>query len=214
MNVIRIAMLCGLCAVLTASHVSLATVRDDSCAEAEDPNAAPGFTLADPNGKPVSLGDFKGKIVVLEWFNYDCPFVKALHGSDTVETLLAKYDPNKVVWLAINSTYYATAKADQEFIKEHKLAYPILLDADGKVGNLYQAKTTPHIFIIDSHGKIAYQGAIDNAPMAKKPDKEAYINYTEKAIDELLAGKEVSIKLTKPYGCSVKYPPAEKSALK
>jgi peroxiredoxin len=185
------------------------TNHDKACPH-KDPNAAPLFALTDPNGKEFKLSDFNDKIVVLEWFNYDCPFVKALHQSGLPNQILQKYDKKKVVWLAINSTHYATAQANQDFIKEYKLTYPVLLDPESKVGKLYKAKTSPHIFIINGKGSIVYQGAIDNAPLAKKPEKEAYVNYVEKALDELLAGKEVSIKQTKPYGCSVKYPPEEK----
>ncbi len=176
----------------------------------EDPNAAPLFALVASDGKDYKLSDFKGKIVVLEWFNYDCPFVRAMHQAGIPAKLMQKYNPNKVVWLAINSTYYADAEADKKFISEYDLKYPILRDPDGRVGKLYKARTTPHMFVIDGRGIIVYQGAMDNAPRAQKPEKDAYINYVEQAVDELLAGKAVSIKQTKPYGCSVKYPPDKK----
>lgn len=219
MKLYKLLMVSGICTALCCSaayaeHPHDSQIKPDANAvqtePAKDPNAAPVFVLPDPNGKDVKLTDFKGKIVVLEWFNYDCPFVKALHGSDVVKNLVAKYDPNKVVWLAINSTHYAVAEDNKKAIEQWKLKYTVLSDADGKVGKLYGAKTTPHIFVIDTQGKIAYQGALDNAPLAKKPEKEAYINYVEKAVDELLAGKEVATRQTKPYGCSVKYPPTQK----
>jgi peroxiredoxin len=171
----------------------------------KEPNLAAAFTLPNQEGKEVKLSDFKGKIVVLEWMNYDCPFVKAEYKAGVMKQTAEKYAKQGVVWLAINSTNYANAKGDEAFIKEHQLSYPVLLDKDGKVGKLYGAKTTPNMFIIDTQGKIVYRGAIDNAPLGKKPEKEAYINYVEKALDELLAGKAISTPQTKPYGCSVKY---------
>jgi peroxiredoxin len=171
----------------------------------KDPNLAAAFTLPNQDGKDVNLSDFKGKIVVLEWINYDCPFVKAAHEAKVMKDLAEKYTKQGVVWLAINSTNYADAKSNGAFIKEHQLPYPVLLDKDGKVGRLYVAKTTPDMFIIDARCIIVYRGAIDNAPLGKKPKNEPYVNYVEKALDELLAGKTVSVPATKPYGCSVKY---------
>ncbi len=197
----------GLAGVILFSAMTWAA---DITKHHKDPNLAAAFTLPNQDGKEVKLSDFteKGKIVVLEWFNYDCPFVKAHYTAEamTMKKLAEKYTKDKnVVWLAINSTHYAEAQDDQSFIREHKLPYPILVDKDGKVGKLYKAMTTPHLFIIDTKGRIVYRGAIDNAPLGKKPEKEAYVNYVEKALDELLAGKAVSTPQTKPYGCSVKY---------
>jgi peroxiredoxin len=117
--------------------------------------------------------------------------------------LANKYKDKNVVWLAINSTSHTTPEANNEFAQKHKLPYPILDDRDGKVGRAYGAKTTPHIFIIDAKGHIAYEGAIDNSPMGGV--KEGVINYVDKAIAELTSGKPVSIVESKPYGCSVKY---------
>jgi peroxiredoxin len=176
----------------------------------KDPNLAAAFTLPNQEGKEVSLSDFKGKIVVLEWMNYDCPFTKAEYKAGVMKQTAEKFAKQGVIWLAINSTNYADAKGDEAFIKEYQLSYPVLLDKDGKVGKWYGAKTTPDMFIIDTQGKIVYRGAIDNAPLAKKPEKEAYVNYVEKALNELQAGKSVSMPLTKPYGCSVKYNEPEK----
>ncbi|MEN6306344.1 MAG: redoxin domain-containing protein [Anaerohalosphaeraceae bacterium] len=176
-------------------------------ADKKDPNAAPMFTLNSQDGKEVKLADYKGKIVVLEWFNYDCPFVQAHYKAETFKKLADKYAKQKVVWFAVNSTHYATAKANQDFVAQHKLPYAILLDADGKTGKAYGAKTTPHVYVIDAKGRIVYHGAADNAPLGKTPANQTYTNYVEKAIDELLAGKPVTTPMVKPYGCSVKYPP-------
>jgi peroxiredoxin len=174
------------------------------------PVIAPAFGLQNQDGKKVQLSDFAGKIVVLEWVNYDCPFVKAEYKAGVMKNLAEKYAKKGVVWLAVNSTNYADVKGNEAFIKEYQLSYPVLLDKDGKVGKLYKATNTPHIFIVDAKGVIAYQGAVDNAPLAKKPEKEAYVNYAEKALDELIAGKSVSRTETKPYGCSVKYAEPDK----
>jgi len=118
-------------------------------------------------------------------------------------TLAGKYKEKNVVWLAINSTNQATSQENMDYAKEHGIAYPILDDRAGTVGRAYGAKTTPHMFVIDTKGNIAYDGAIDNAPMGKTT--EVMVNYVDKALEELTSGKSVSIPTTKPYGCSVKY---------
>jgi len=172
------------------------------------------FTLPDLDGKPVQLGSFKGKkIVVLEWVNYDCPFVKAHYSKElpTSTALYLKYKDKDVVWLLINSTYYATAESVKEWAAGLKLALPVLMDTDGKIGRLYKAQTTPHLFVISKEGKLVYEGAFDNAPLGKTPADESYLNYVDRVLEELTNGKEVSIRKTKPYGCTVKYPPSEKS---
>lgn len=176
----------------------------------KDPNIAPAFVLKNQDDKEVKLTDYteKGQIVVLEWINPECPFVKAHYQSDTMtmKKLAEKYTKDKkVVWLAINSSHFTTPQQNQDFIKQHELPYSILLDNSGKVGRLYGSTNTPHMFIIDGNGRIVYRGAVDNAPLGKKPQNENYVNYVEKALDELLVGKEVTIAATKPYGCSVKY---------
>lgn len=177
--------------------------QKDCCAA----QLAPDFTLKDVNGKDVQLSKLKGKVVVLEWTNYDCPFVKAHYNDETQTTskLAKKYADKGVVWLTINSTNYATTETNKEWAEKNGLKQTVLLDSDGKVGKLYSAKTTPHVFVIDKEGHLAYQGAIDNSPMGKKPEGKELVNYTDKAVSELLDGKKVEITKTKPYGCSVKY---------
>jgi peroxiredoxin len=174
-----------------------------SAAAAEGSSKAPEFALANYDGKMVSLSDYKGKIVVLEWFNYECPFVKYHYEqAKTMIELPNKYKDKGVVWLAINSTKHLTTEGNKEFAEKFKLSYPILDDRTGAAGHLYGAKTTPHMFIIDAKGNIAYSGAIDNSPMGKEKN---VINYVDKALSELTAGKEVSTPTTAAYGCSVKY---------
>jgi len=168
---------------------------------------APDFTLNSFDGKTIKLSDYKGKIVVLEWFNFECPYVMGHYGQKkTMVELANKYKDKDVVWLAVNSTSYITVEGNKEFAAQHKLPYPILDDRAGVVGHAYGAQTTPHIFIISPRGNIVYNGAIDNAPLGKTAEGEAYVNYIDKALAELTAGKPVTTANTKPYGCTVKYP--------
>ncbi len=168
---------------------------------------APGFNLKAFDGKGVKLSDFKGKVVVLEWFNDECPFVKYHYEKKaTMLDLAKKYKEQKVVWLAINSTSHATDRQTIDFFQKHNFVHPVLDDRSGKVGRAYGAKTTPHIFIVDTKGNVVYNGGIDNSPMGKNAEGEVRVNYVDKALSEVLAGKTVSTPATKPYGCNVKYP--------
>jgi peroxiredoxin len=168
---------------------------------------APAFKLTGIDGKEVSLADFKGKVVVLEWFNPSCPFILKHHKiNSTFNDLHKKYEGKDVVMLAINSgkegNQGSGKEVNEKAAKEFKIAYPILLDAKGDVGKAYGAKTTPHCFVIDKNGVLAYSGAIDDD---KSPETPGKTNYVAKAVDELLAGSSVSTSTTKPYGCAVKY---------
>jgi peroxiredoxin len=167
--------------------------------------AAPDFTLTDLNGTKHRLSDYKGKVVVLEWTNNQCPFVMRHQGKlKTMQKAYARYKDKGVVWLAVNSSHFCDAQSDniRKWAKEQGIEYPILLDAPGKVGRLYGAKTTPHMFVIDRQGLLAYAGAIDDDPRGQKNDKR---NYVEEAVNALLNGSTVAVGTTKPYGCSVKY---------
>jgi peroxiredoxin len=163
---------------------------------------APDFTLSDHAGKKHRLSDYRGKIVVLEWINPDCPISRRHYTTPTMKTLAEKYGPKGVVWLAINTTHYWTPAKNKAWIDKYSLPYPILDDSAGTVGRLYGAKTTPDMRIIDKAGRLAYSGGIDDDPRGKaaKPT-----NYVAKALDEMLAGKKVATPQTRPYGCSVKY---------
>jgi peroxiredoxin len=170
-------------------------------------SAAPDFTLTDTDGKQVKLSSFAGKVVVLEWFNPDCPFVKKHHDKNkTFAELYTKYSAKDVVFLAINSGAAGKEGAGKERnVKakaDYKIAYSILLDETGTVGKEYGAKNTPAMYIIDAKGILAYSGAIDDNESATTPGQT---NYVAKALDEILAGKPVTTKSTKAYGCSVKY---------
>ncbi len=165
-------------------------------------NTAPDFTLTDQNGDTHTLGDYRGKIVVLEWINPDCPFVKRHYDKGTFIDMADEYAGDEVVWLAINSTHYFDTQKNLAFAQEKGVEYSILNDQSGKVGKLYSAKTTPEMVIIDKDGRIAYQGAIDNDP---KGDKTEVINYARQALDQVLEGEKVTTPATTPYGCTVKY---------
>jgi len=162
---------------------------------------APLFTLKDQDGNDVSLSDFADKIVVLEWMNYDCPVSRRHYERGTFNALVEKHKDQGVVWLAVNSTHYSTPERSRKFAQEHNVPYPILDDRTGEIGRKYGAKTTPHICIVQG-GSVVYSGAIDDDPGG---NKAAPVNYVERAIEEILAGKPLSTPRTRPYGCSVKY---------
>ncbi len=170
---------------------------------------APDFTLNDQSGKPVKLSDAKGKIVVLEWFNKDCPFVKKHYGSNNMQDLQKKYGKKGVVWYSIISSkegkqgHLTPEEAASELKGMGSKA--ILLDPKGDVGRLYQAKTTPHMFVIGKKGELLYMGGIDDTPSADAADIPKSKNYVAAALDETLAGKKVATASSRPYGCSVKY---------
>ncbi len=168
----------------------------------------PDFALNDLDGKTVRLSDFKGKIVVLEWTNPNCPFVQRVYKEKIMTSVQNEFTQKGVVWLIINSTNpkhkdYRESKELKKIYNEWGAVYTAyLVDPDGKVGKMFDAKTTPHMFIIDKDGKLAYNGAIDDDPRGEKKEK---INYVRNALNEILNNKLVSISITKPYGCSVKY---------
>jgi alkyl hydroperoxide reductase subunit AhpC len=172
---------------------------------------APDFTLTDTNSQKHSLSDYKGKFVVLEWFNPECPFVKKHYNSGNIPNLQREYTAKGVVWLSVDSS--AAGKQGNlpsgeinKFIAV-KGAAPtaVLLDADGRVGHLYDAKTTPAMYVIDPKGNLIYQGAIDDTPGTDPAEIKTSKNYVREALDMALGGKPVVVSATKSYGCSVKY---------
>ena len=167
---------------------------------------APEFELDSFDGQTASLSQYKGRVVVLEWFNMGCPFSKYHYETKpTMVNLAKKYKDKEVVWLAINSTNNTTPEANVAFAKKHKLPYPILDDRAGRVGRAYSARTTPHIIIVDKEGVVAYNGAIDSAPMGKVKEGVQSISYVDQALAQLTSGQKVKTPATPPYGCSVKY---------
>jgi peroxiredoxin len=166
---------------------------------------APDFALSSFDGRKIKLADYKGRIVVLEWFNPACPYSR--YHYEAVKTMLdtaKKYQAKSVVWLAVNSSAKTTPEANRDFAQKYKVPYPILDDRTGSVARQYGARTTPHMFIIDKDGHIAYDGAIDDAPPNKDQPSAGKLNYVDKALAELTAGHKVSLPNTPPYGTPVK----------
>ena len=172
---------------------------------------APDFSLTDSKGKTQSVSQYKGKYVVLEWFNPECPFVKKHYGSGNMQKLQEEFTAKGVVWLSIDSSAPGlegnlTAEQANAKIAEWKTKQTALvLDPDGKAGRAYGAKNTPHMFVINPEGKIVYEGAIDSKATPNPSDIASSTNYVKVALEESLAGKTVSNANTRPYGCSVKY---------
>jgi peroxiredoxin len=195
--------------VLIATALALAAAG--AMASATVGQAAPAFTAVDTAGKAVSLADFKGKHVVLEWVNPGCPFVVKHYDSSNMQGTQKEAAAKGVVWLAINSTApeakdFMAPAALSKWMQGHKAAATAtLMDPDGKVGKAYGARTTPHMYIINPAGMLVYAGAIDNKPSSNIADIASATNHVKMALAETLAGKPVSTATTKPYGCSVKY---------
>ena len=176
--------------------------------------AAPTFTLMNQDSEMIDLASFKGKKVILEWTNHDCPFVKRHYDTDNMQDLQREYTENDVIWLSIISSAkgkqgYVTKPEAQE-LTANRNAQPshVLFDSNGDVGKLYDAKTTPHMFIIDEVGMLRYQGAIDNLGTTGalfSTDLSKAKNYVRDAMKSLFLGEDVIEKNTRPYGCSVKY---------
>ena len=174
-------------------------------------SAAPEFSAPDTNGKTQSLSEYKGKYVVLEWFNPECPFVKKHYGPGNMQKLQKEYTDKGVVWLTVDSNAPGTegnitaeqAKKIMESWKTHQTA--LLLDPESKIAKLYGSKNTPNMVIINPEGKIVYEGAIDSKATPNPADIPSSTNYVKNALDESLAGKPVSNSQTKPYGCHITY---------
>lgn len=172
---------------------------------------APSFTLTNSMGESVSLADFKGQYVVLEWTNHLCPYVKKHYESDNMQTLQRKYTEQNVVWLSIISSakgkqgYVDAAQANELTTTRNAKPSHVLFDESGEVGKLYAAKTTPHMYIIDPSGDLKYAGGIDSIKSANPADIAKAENYVEAAMVALLSNTQVKNTLTPPYGCSIKY---------
>jgi len=172
---------------------------------------APDFTLPDCSGKNVSLSDFKGKPVVLEWVNHGCPFVVKHYGSGNMQKLQADATAKGVVWISICSSapgkqgHLAAAAAAKNCMEKKSAATAYLLDESGEVGKKYGAKRTPEMYVVDASGVLVYHGAIDDKKSADPGDIAGAKNHVAAALEEVLAGKPVSTPLTEAYGCSVKY---------
>lgn len=172
---------------------------------------APGFTLTNSKGEQVSLQDYAGKHVVLEWTNHLCPYVQKHYGSDNMQSLQKNYTSQDVIWLSVISSaegkqgHVSAAEADELSESRHASPTHVLFDPSGKVGKDYGARTTPHMYVIDTQGILRYNGAIDSIKSANPADIDKAEPYFQQAMDAVLKGEEVVSKMTVPYGCSVKY---------
>lgn len=197
------------CVLIAAAATVVSTLP--AHADAVVGQLAPAFTLTDSQGKPRSLGEFKGKVVVLEWVNPDCPFVQKHYGSGNMQSLQKTYTAKGVTWLSVNSSApgkqgHLTPATAGAFVKAQSAApSALLLDPKGEVGHAYGAKTTPHMYVIDPQGKLVYAGAIDDKPSTDPDDIPGARNYVSEGLDAVLAGKPVAVASTTAYGCSVKY---------
>jgi peroxiredoxin len=197
-------------ATFTAALLSLVPVA--AIAQSARVNApAPYFSATDSHEQSHSLDQYKGKYVVLEWHNQGCPFTRKHYESGNMQNLQKEWTGKGVVWLTVISSapghegYVTPAQENDYLAKMHAAPTAALLDPDGKVGRLYNAKTTPDMFIIDPQGKLIYSGAIDNRPTADAGDIQGADNYVSDALTAAMAGKPVANSYTRAYGCSVKY---------
>ena len=197
--------------VVTLLAVSMASLVSLVQAAAAPGQAAPEFSLVDINGKMQKLSDYRGKYVVLEWFNSECPFVQKHYESGNMQSLQARYAQKGVVWLGVNSTSprhsnFRDPVRSQAILKDWKSApTAFVLDPDGKVGKQYGARTTPHMYVIDPKGMLVYVGGIDDKPSTSQRDIPTAKNLVAAALDDSLGGKPVGTPSAMPYGCSVKY---------
>jgi peroxiredoxin len=194
--------------IVTLFSFALSTASAD-VAKVNDP--APQFTLKNAKGTDVSLASFAGKTVVLEWFNPGCPFVKKFYANGDMQKFQKEAREKGAVWLTINSSAegkqgHITQEDADDVMRDLSLqSNELLLDPTGSVGKSYGAHTTPHMFVIDANGKLAYSGAIDSTPSTRSSDISSSTNYVLAAVEALAANKAVFPADTEPYGCSVKY---------
>jgi hypothetical protein len=198
-------------AICLGALVSLTVSAESGSSSATVGQPAPDFTLQGGDGKPHSLSEYKGKFIVLEWTNPQCPFVHKFYDSGTMQKLQKEETAQGVVWIRINSS--GVGKEGSQTVADvapyeqanHVASTVTLLDPDGTVGHTYGARTTPHMFVINPEGKLIYAGGIDDKPSPNQEDIATAKNYVTAALAEAMAGKPVSVPTARPYGCSVKY---------
>lgn len=196
-----------------AALVFAAVAASSSCAfaTAVPGQPAPAFRAVDVNGKAVTLADFRGKTVVLEWNNPNCPFVQKHYSSGNMQSLQRRTAGDGVVWLAVNSTsethpdYLAPPRLAAWFAEQKAAPTAILIDTKGEIGRAFGAKVTPHMYVIDPKGTVVYAGAIDDKQSANPADVKTATNFVGVALGELGSGKAVGIASTTAYGCTIKY---------
>ena len=202
---------CAALALALLTVVAFAAPVAAQTDQADIGEPAPDFTLEAADGETHSLSDFEGKYVVLEWLNFECPFVGKHYGSGNMQALQEKYTDEGVVWLSIVSSapgkqgYYPPDEMVKQKKRHNGNMTAILMDPDGTVGKTYGATVTPHMYVINSDGELVYRGGIDDKPTTDEADIEGATNYVDRALTAVMNGEEVSPKQAKPYGCTIKY---------
>jgi peroxiredoxin len=198
-------------AATVALDVALAPTIAYPAAQAKIGAPAPAFTLTDSNGKTVSLADFKGKTVVLEWTNHDCPYVRKHYGGNAMQALQKKWTAQGVVWLTLISSapgtqgYVSAAEANKLTAERNAAPSDVLFDPKGDVGRTYGAQVTPHMYVIKGDSTLVYMGGIDDKPTTRLDDLKTAKNFVDAALSEVAQGKPVSVTTSRPYGCTIKY---------
>jgi peroxiredoxin len=198
-------------ALIGAAAVAVALPQTGFAAAPQVGQPAPAFSVKDTNGKTVSLASLKGKTVVLEWSNHECPFVKKHYSSANMQGLQKKWTKQNVVWLTVVSSpageqgYVDAAQANRLTAERGAAPSAVLLDPKSQIARAYGAQVTPHMYVIDKTGKLAYAGGIDDKPSARVDDIQGAKNFVDTALTELAQNKPVSTTTSRPYGCTVKY---------
>jgi peroxiredoxin len=198
-------------ALLAGTASALLPARPAWAAPAKVGELAPGFTVNATTGSPVSLASYKGKVVVLEWTNHDCPYVRKHYETGNMQGLQREATGQGVVWLTVISSSegtqgYVTAPQADELTTARKAApSAVLLDTKGVAGKVYGATNTPHMYVVDKAGMLVYAGAIDDRPTSRRGDVQGANNYVRAALDAVAAGQPVKTPVTRAYGCTVKY---------
>lgn len=202
---------CAALALALLTVVAFAAPVAAQTDQADIGEPAPDFTLEAADGETHSLSDFEGKYVVLEWLNFECPFVGKHYGSGNMQALQEKYTDEGVVWLSIVSSapgkqgYYPPKEMTEQKKRHNGNMTAILMDPDGEIGKTYGATVTPHMYVINPDGELVYRGGIDDKPTTDKADIEGATNYVDRSLTAVMNGEEVSPKQAKPYGCTIKY---------
>ena len=202
---------CAALALALLTVVAFAAPVAAQTDQADIGEPAPDFTLEAADGETHSLSDFEGKYVVVEWLNFECPFVGKHYGSGNMQMLQEKYTEKGVVWLSIVSSapgkqgYYPPEEMIEQKKKHNGNMTAILMDPDGEIGKTYGATVTPHMYVINPDGELVYRGGIDDKPTTDEADIEGATNYVDRALTAVMNGEEVSPKQAKPYGCTIKY---------
>jgi peroxiredoxin len=197
--------------ILSTISMALLVLASASAFAVKVGDPAPDFTGTDSNGKTQTLSEYKGKFVVLEWSNRDCPYTRKHYTSGNMQSLQKEWTAKGVIWLTILSSapgqqgYVTASEENAQLAKVHATPTAAILDPTGKVGHEYEAKTTPNMFVIDPSGKLIYAGAIDDHPTDDVEDIKTSKNYVSEALSQAMAGGAVTTSYTRPYGCSVKY---------